>query len=209
MQNQWFGEGGGGQFVATVAEAWRRFLIDRAFAQNYRTYFWTTSFTVRMPPANPVFDRLLPSLLHVKALTVLDAALKEGLAAQDASPKSHGYKDDLNGRINTAGDLGIFPESNLLHEARRTRNDVAHEFEPSVSWTELEDTVQAIQQGLSQLGLVGPMPKYEVNAERKPKPELNDPKARIGIDYCVSVVADGKVEAHIKWSEEILPIGAE
>jgi hypothetical protein len=53
------------------------------------------------------------------------------------------------------------------------------------------------------------MPKYEVNAERKPKPELNDPKARIGFDYCVSVVADGKVAADIKWSEEILPIGAE
>jgi hypothetical protein len=195
--------------VATVAEAWRRFLIDRAFAQNYRTYFWTTSLTVRMPPANPVFDRLLPSLLHVKALTVLDAALKEELAARGVSPNSYGYKEDLNGRINTAGDLGIFPDSSLLHEARRTRNDVAHEFEPSVSWAELEDTVQAIQQGLSELRLVGPLPKYEVNAERKPKPELNHPTARIGFDYCVSVTADGRVAADIKWSEEILPPGSE
>lgn len=195
--------------MASIAESWRRFLIDRAFAQNYRTYFWTTSFTVRMPPANPVFDRLLPSLLHVKALTVLDAALKEALATRGVSPKSSGYNDDLNGRINTAGDLGIFPDSKLLHEARRTRNDLAHGFEPSVSWAELDDTVQAIQQGLSLLGLVGPMPKFEVNAERMPKPELTDPNACIGFDYCVAVIGDGKVAADIRWSEEILPIGAE
>ena len=191
--------------MVSVAESWRRFLIDRAFAQNYRTYFGITSFTVRLPPANPVFDRLLPSLLHVKALTVLDAALKEGLETRGASPKSYGYKEDLNGRINTAGDLGIFPDSKLLHEARRTRNDVAHEFGPSVTWAELEDTVQAIQEALSLLGLVGPMLKFEVNAERKLKPELNDPNARIGFDYCVSVVADGKVAAEITWLEEILP----
>jgi hypothetical protein len=195
--------------VQDIAEAWRRFLIDRAFAQNYRKYFWATSFTVRMPPANPVFDRLLPSLLHVKALTVLDAALKEALNARSASPKAYGYKDDLNGRINTAADLGLFPDSKLLHEARRTRNEVAHEFEPSVSWAELEEAVQAIQQGLQSLGLVGPMPRFEVNAERRPKPELNDPNARIGFNYCVSVVGDGKLAAEITWSEEILPVGAQ
>lgn len=195
--------------MASVAESWRLFLVDRAFAQNYRTYFWTTSFTIRMPPANPVFDRLLPSLLHVKALTVLDAALKEALATRGVSTKSHGYRDDLNGRINTIGDLGIFPDSKLLHEARHTRNDLAHEFEPSVTWAELDDTVTAIQLGLSLLGLVGPMPKFEVNAERTPKPELTNPNARIGFDYCVSVSGDGKVAASIRWSEEILPMGAE
>lgn len=195
--------------MTTVAKSWRKFLIDNAFAQNYQTCFWVTSPTVRMPPANPVFDRLLPSLLHVKALTVLDAALKEGFTARGVSPKSHGYKDDLSGRINTAGDLGIFPDSRLLHDARRTRNNVAHELESSVSWAELEVTVQAIQQALTLLGLVGSMPKFEVNAERKPKPELNDPKAALGFDYCVSVVAEGKVAADIRWSEELLPFGPE
>jgi hypothetical protein len=59
---------------------------------------------------------------------------------------------------------------------------------------------------LSQLGLVGPMREYKVTAERNPKPQLNDPNARIGFDYSVSVVADGKVVADIRWSEELLPI---
>lgn len=191
----------------SITEAWRLFLIDRAFAQNYRTYFWITSHTVRLPPANPVFDRLLPSLLHVKALAILDAGLKEALSTRCSSPKSHGYKNDLNGRINTAADLGIFPDSKLLHEARLTRNEVSHEFEPSVSWADLDDTIQIIQQSLTLLGLAGAMPNFEVKAERRPKNELIDPNARIGFDYCVSVVGDGKVESEIAWSEELMPIG--
>jgi hypothetical protein len=166
------------------------------------------SSTVRMPRANPVFDRLLPSLLHVKALTVLDASLKEALTTRASSPKDFGYKDDLNGRISTSGDLGLFPECKLLHEARRTRNEIAHEFEPIVSWVELDEAVQTIQQGLLLLGLVGSMPKLEVKAERKPKTELKDPNARLGFDYCVSVIGDGEVAAEITWSEEILPLGA-
>lgn len=196
--------------MTTIAKSWRLFHIDRAFAQSYRTYFLLTSFTVRMPPANPVLDRLLPSLLHVKALTILDAGLKEALSTRGESPKVHGYKDDLNGRINTAGDLGLFPDSTLLHEARRTRNEVAHQFEPSVSWNDLDDAVQAIQQALSSLSLVGPLPKFEVKAERIPKDSLIDPKAQLGFNYCVSVVGDnGKVEAVIKWSQEILSVGAD
>ena len=42
-----------------------------------------------------------------------------------------------------------------------------------------------------------------------PSPVSAELAARIGFDYCVSVIGDGEVAADIRWSEEILPIGAE
>src|SRR5690242_11217577 len=84
-----------GVTVPNVARAWRRFLIDLDLAKHY------PAATIHFPPTvqrrNPILDRLLPSLLHVKAVAVLDAALKHVLHERGWKVPRKGYTQGLHG----------------------------------------------------------------------------------------------------------------
>jgi len=193
-----------------VAESWHEFLINVAYAKDYQVYFLVAGGVGGLPPKNPILEQILPSLLFVKSLTILDAGLEEVLVARHVSLRAMGYRDDLNGRIKAAGDLGIIPDSELLHDARRARNDVAHEFSNISTWGELETAISNIQEALAAMGLVGPRPNYKVagGKTRASAEELTDPKAIFGLKCHVSVLDEaGKEWGEIKWIVNIYGTG--
>lgn len=194
---------------ASIAKSWRRLLIDLALCRDYPTFFSIASLTVRSAPRNPLLEEILPSLLQIKAVAVLDEALATKLDEKGEQPRAHGFRNDLNGRIETASKVKLIADATVLHRIRGLRNDVAHEFAEKVTWTQLEDDVAAIHSALQELSYVGARPTYQVTAERVPKSQLADPKAALGFDYVVTVQQNGQSVADIRWSEEILGFGEE
>jgi hypothetical protein len=143
-----------------IRGAWWRFLIELQFARDYTVAasIEATGPTIR----NPILETLLPSLLHIKAVAILDAALKEILSAKSlVVPKRYGGM--LKGRIDFLADQGLLPESGDLHRIRDTRNDVAHEFDERIEWAELDHMVSS---------LLGPSSKRSQSDRQRPAPPI-------------------------------------
>jgi hypothetical protein len=181
---------------------WRRFLIDLELARNYPAAF--IQFPLGVRRCDPILDQLLPSLLHIKAVAVLDAGLKVALSAKRLTvPRPYG--GGLKGCINFLHDQSIIDDVSPLQAIRETRNDVAHEFEGSVTWTELEAAVAAIQQALEQLALIPARPVLEFFAERSAM-EASPNETAIGqCRYKFGLKdTDGQEIATVTWTETLL-----
>ena len=159
--------------MTTVAKRWRGFLVHVALARTYPVFYRLTQMHVRQPPRHPLLDRQLPSLLHVKALALLDEALDEALTKASVMPSTFGLRADLNGRIDTARRAGLLAPATAkrLHEARTRRNELAHEFDAMVDWDTMDADLIGIHASLVELGLSGPMPKLDVAWSRTPNTE--------------------------------------
>jgi hypothetical protein len=152
---------------------------------------------------NPVLERLLPSLLQIKAVTVLDAALKDALEKKCLSvPRQLGT--GLKARITFLAQLGHLPSADRLQRIRESRNDVAHEFEEHISWKELADDVDAIQQVLTDMGYAPTRPELKVVAERSAARSDATVGVAFAFDYTVSVKEGDRVLAEIRWTKRIL-----
>jgi hypothetical protein len=68
--------------LAEIRQQWRLFLIDLMFASRYELGYIDA---IHLPPKNPVLERLLPSLLHIKAVAILDCGLRRWCAAMGSS----------------------------------------------------------------------------------------------------------------------------
>ena len=107
--------------MASTRSAWRRFLIDFEFAKNYP---FARLGNGRLGFRNPVLERILPSLLHVKAVAIPDESLRDLLTERGlALPKKYG--NGLNARVNFLVDSGIIVDPGSLQKVRNRRNDVA------------------------------------------------------------------------------------
>jgi hypothetical protein len=190
--------------LSDVSEIWRSFLIDVTFAKNHKLAY------VDMPgpvPANPVVERLLPSLLHVKAVAILDHALQlwiddKGLVV----PRP--YRSDLNGRINFLADYNHIADRAPLHAIRGTRNLLAHDPSGEVDWAELDRDVIIVHAALFELMIVKPMPTWEVSAERSGAGEGEILNAACTFHYAVRIKDGDKKIAEITWSTHLMKEGA-
>ena len=63
-------------------------LIDTAFARDYPTFFAISGFSAAVP-RNPILEGLLPGLLQIKAVAILDEALRTRLTEAGQRPKEH------------------------------------------------------------------------------------------------------------------------
>jgi len=189
----------------TIRQAWWRFLIDLELARHYPAAI--PQFPVGMRRRNPVIDQLLPSLLHVKAVTILDAALKTTLTARGLKvPKTYGQ--GLQGRIDFLGDSGILAQRDQLQPIRETRNDVAHEFSGAVTWSQLDTDVVAIQTALEGLGLVPPRPTLEFFFERSAAEPSTVEGAACQFRYKFGLKDEhGEEIALVEWSETLMRVG--
>lgn len=185
----------------SLSRSWRSFLIDTAFARDYPTFFAIAGLSA-VVPRNPILEGLLPGLLQIKAVAILDETLRTRLAKTGQSPREHGFRDDLHGRIETALAVGILSDVGLLHRARGSRNDVAHGFDEKLDWARLEADVEAINEALQTMGVVGPRPVLVVRGERARKPASN-PDVLFSLGYTVAVYEADAVMAEIKWSTDI------
>ena len=187
--------------VASVPDVWRLFLIDLTFARNYTIGYIDHPDPV---PKNPVVERILPSLLHVKAVSILDYAIRAWTDAKCMAVPKKRYGTDLKGRIDYLADNGHLVDRTRLHMIRGTRNELAHEPGGAVDWVELDRDVEAIHSALSELKIVGRMPKWEILAERSEAQEGEIPKAITTQHYRICINNGRELVAEITWSLHVM-----
>ncbi len=185
---------------ANIQGAWRRFLIDLEFAKNYP---FARVGIDHMGFRNPILEQILPSLLHIKAVAILDGALKDLLAARSLTvPRKYG--NGLKARINYLADEGIIVNPEPLHEVRDRRNDVAHEFSENVDWQILDKDVGAIQEALETLSIIGPRPVLGFKAERSAARDSTQVGVLAHYDYRFYLEHNGKMAAEVRWTENLM-----
>jgi hypothetical protein len=194
-----------GVAVADVPRIWREFLIDAMFAQNYELGYLDHPGP---PLKNPVVERILPSLLHVKAVAILDHALRCWCDEKGLVIPKKPYGTDLKGRIDYLVDNGHLSDRSSLHSIRGTRNVLAHEPTGAVDWKQLGSDVLAIHGVLKELSLVGDFPKWEIESERSAAQDAKVPDASFSFDYLIRITEGPKPVAEIAWSEHIMREGA-
>lgn len=183
-----------------IEGAWEAFLIDVALASHYHLpHTLDTGGAER----NIIVDRLLPSLLYLKMVTVLDEALDAHLT-RNGVQLTRPYRDDLNGRINYLRDNGRLPHAVELHRIRQTRNDIAHTQLREVPWGELEADILPTHAALAHLGFVGDRPEFTVEGERKPDGSPPPPGIEYVVKYTITVKSRGVRRAEWTWSKQIL-----
>lgn len=153
---------------------------------------------------NPVVERLLPSLLHVKAVAILDHGLRAGIDDKGLKVPKKPYGTDLKGRIDYLADNRHIADRSPLHLIRGTRNEVAHEPEGAVDWVELDRDVKAIDSALAELKVVSEMPKWEVFSERSDAGAGQISKAACTFHYRIGIKQGDNLIAEITWAEHVM-----
>ena len=153
---------------------------------------------------NPVVERLLPSLLQVKAVAILDHALRAWIDDKGLVVPKKPYGTDLKGRIDYLADNGHLAGRFPLHSIRGTRNALAHEPAGAVDWAELDHDVATIHAALSELKLVQERPQWEILSERSAAQAGEIPKSTCTFHYRIGLKQSDKVVAEIKWAQHLM-----
>jgi hypothetical protein len=179
-----------------IAKTWRTFLIELEFARNYPIVY-----QLNHGPAvrNPVLERILPSLLHIKMAALLDEALETYLISTGTT----GYQESLYGRISFCSETGRIPHGTALHDIRKRRNDAAHQPATSVSWMQLDQDLTVVHAALQHLGLVCGRPHFDIEAERSEARDSQEPGINCHFDYAVILLENGRKEAAFTWRETL------
>ena len=157
-----------------------------------------------LPPKNPVLERLLPSLLHIKAVAILDHALRSWCEDRGYVVPKKPYGTDLKGRIDYLADNGHLADRTSLHSIRGIRNELAHEPTGTVDWDKLDIDVRSIHMAFQELGLVLGFPNWRITAERTNAPEPRMPDAAFTFDYQIVIWEGERRVADIKWSKHVM-----
>lgn len=182
-----------------IARSWRLFLIQEEAARNYwRSYLMYGLHSHR----DPLLDRILPSLLYIKAVTILDDALRTLIATRGLRmPKR--YPDSLAGRIDFLADGDILDNRAEFHRVRLRRNELAHETASEVTWEELTRDRAAVHGWLLNLGLVVPPTKLEFYCERSAMRASTREGYDHERDFEYGIKENGKLALQIAWKEFI------
>lgn len=187
--------------LTDVPNTWRHFLIDLMFARNY-----TIGYLDHPGPVakNPVVERLLPSLLQVKAVAILDHTLRAWIDDKGFVVPKKPYGTDLKGRIDYLVDNGHLADRSPLHSIRGTRNALAHEPGGAVDWAELDRDVAAIHSALSQLKVVKEMPHWDIFSGRSAAQTGEIPKSNCTFHYRIVIKQGEKMVAEINWAQHVM-----
>ena len=187
--------------LSDIPGLWRRFLIDFTFARNYTIGY------IDLPgpaPRNPVLEQLLPSLLHIKAVAILDHTLRAWIDENGMTVPKKPYGTDLKGRIEFLADNNILEDRDALHALRSIRNELAHEPQGVIDWNCLDQDVVTIQRTLKDLKLVGEMPEFEIFSERSAAQWSQDPEVICTFNYRIAIKEADRLVAEIKWSKNLM-----
>jgi hypothetical protein len=185
--------------LVDIARSWRLLFLEEEATRNY----WRTYLLYGLQSHRDVLlDEFLPSLIYIKAVTILDDALEalisaRGLAASSKCPGS------LGARIDFLADRGMLSNASEVHRIRRRRNELAHESGARASWEELANDRAMMQQVLHALGLVGDPPVLEFYAERSPMRDSAKPGHPFERDFVYGVKANGRVGFEVKWTQYV------
>ena len=184
-----------------INESWNRLLQECELSRHYNLLNGPIS------ARNPILDAILPSLLHVKAVVILDEALVEYLNIYNIRPPKKKYPNTLFGRINFFADHGHLVDAKEMHKVRGRRNDIAHQSEDTVDWKVLDDDMASIEIELAHLGFVGPRPNYEFYSSRSRAADSDDPDIAMVFDCRCGVKVDDQPVLEISWNLNVYRIG--
>jgi hypothetical protein len=150
---------------------------------------------------NPVLEKMLPSLLHIKMVSILDEALANKIA-EDSLPFPKSYRHTLEGRISLARDSGLIKNGDILHVIRKRRNRTAHDISAKVTWDQLDDDILEVHKVLQSLVASGELPNFQVSAERTALQDSEEPGVLFHCDCRIMVKEGDKIAAEIKWRKQ-------
>ena len=175
----------------TIADNWLRLLTEAQHARHHIGPFLQAGGL-----RNPILDTLVPSLLQVKAVGLLDDALKATIAQRGVKMPGK-YDRTLGGRIAFLHDQGVI-DGTEADIQRELRNNIGHEFEPRISREQFDGVATTIQTLLESLGYVGPRPDLKVLWDRIPHIPGRD-GAVVSFDIAQRVVLDGLDVSRVVW----------
>lgn len=181
---------------------WRVYLLEYEFSKSYDLAY---ALYIARAVKNPILEMLLPSLLLIRAVSILDDTLQFELEAQGINLPQGKYKNDLYGRITILGDRGRLSESRKLQDLRKRRNELAHDcdIDKFASWAELSKAVDLVEATLQELSIVGDRPKLDFYAEKSAIKESTEPDIFGVRDFKVGIKENDKVALEWSWSEKL------
>lgn len=180
-----------------IRKSWERFHQEALLAANYHMAPRRTEIQSNKIP-NPVLDRLLPSVLFLRIVSILDEALEFYIDDRNIQWPSN-KKGDLNNKIDVLGDSRILKDKGECHRIRERRNELAHEAGKFVQWSELYDCLDVVELELKNLGLVGERPKYAWFAKVTPFTDDSGNKL-VTYSYGLKAIGDFTV-MEVTWTE--------
>jgi len=185
---------------ASFANAWRVFLLEWELAKNYHlSYSLYTGSTHR----NPLLERLLPSLLYIKAVALLDDGLTEVISIRGLSFPSEGYSATLRGRITFLKDQTVLANADELHRIHDRRNILAHDKDGVCTWEELKQDGMWIESTLQGFGIIGARPKLDYYGERSAMRDSDEPGILSVRDFKVGVKENDRPGIEFSWTEKL------
>ena len=179
-----------------VAAMWRVFRLELELARNYpRSYLLYMGRTHR----DPVLEKLLPSLLGIRAAAILEDGLSRAMV-QGGLTIPPRYRDDLFGRISVLQESGALANGAELHLIRERRNRVSHEAGVSLDWDSLGRDVEEIQKALERLGIVPSATRLEYHAERSAMKESTEPGIAFTQDFRVWITENDRIAIEYNWT---------
>jgi hypothetical protein len=183
-----------------ISNAWRAFLLQSQLANDYPDSY---SLYLGKTHRNPLLDRLLPALLHIRACSLLDEALEILLAENDIALPTKQLRNDLHGRITVLQESGALPTDHRLHEVRKRRNVLAHEKDSYCGWEDLAADVDSIHVVLEKTGFTGARPKLQSFAERSGMEKSNEPGIAFIRHFRVGVRENDQPAIEFGWTEKV------
>ncbi len=153
---------------------------------------------------NPLLDQLLPSLLLVRAVSILDEALQFELDEHGITLPQGQYRDNLKGRIAILGNSGKLSAADKLQDLRSRRNELAHDISVFATWDELSAAVHLVESALQDLTIAGPRPKLDYFGERSAMSESPNPNVLWTREFKCGIKENGKVALEFSWRQNFL-----
>lgn len=181
-----------------ILKSWERFHQEALLAANYHMAPRRTEIQSNQIP-NPVLDRLLPSVLFLRMVSILDEALDFYIDEQNIQWPAK-KKRDLYNKIDVLGDSVALKDRGQCHHIREKRNALAHNPGEFVQWSELYNHLNAIELELKNLRLVGDRPRYAWFAAVTP---FTAPSGQKLVTYSYGLKKfDDRTVMDVTWTEE-------
>lgn len=180
-----------------IFNAWWKFLLEATLARQHQKVNFEH---IQGSSPNPILDSLLPSLLTLRAVTILDEAMQVYIEHHGPKPPKS-YKPSFAGRIDYLSDQKRITNSADLHHLRERRNALAHEANAQTTWGDFDRDIDIVESALRELGCVGVRPLFDFYAQRVSKPSTKLGVA-IAFDLRYGLKENGEKVFEVSWSRE-------
>ncbi len=183
-------------------DVWSRLRLETETVKHYPTSY---SLYIGQTHRDLLLDQLIPTLIYVKAASILDDSIVLWLSENGHVLKKP-YRADFNGRLCYLGDNSLYDSTSELHRIRQNRNNYAHKPGAHCNWSDLESDMFHIERCLIALGLAQETKKLEYYAERSAMQESDEPNVAFTRRFSYGVKENGKSALEIAFNQNIFNV---